>query len=69
MRMENRNPTGGLVASCESEDTCEIVACQLCLKEIPASAAKDFQGQDYVMHFCGLECMQAWEERHPAKPQ
>jgi Domain of unknown function (DUF3330) len=63
MRMENKNPAGALVTSCESDEACEIVSCQVCLKEIPGSAAKNLEGADYVLHFCGLECMHAWEER------
>lgn len=39
------------------------VACQVCLKEIPASEAKSSEAQDYVIYFCGLECYDEWRRR------
>lgn len=36
--------------------------CRVCMKEIPASEAKVREAEDYVMHFCGLDCLQAWEQ-------
>lgn len=32
--------------------------CEMCLKEIPESAAFTPEGGDYVGHFCGIECYQ-----------
>ena len=40
----------------------ELVACEICLKEIPASAAKHEEAQDYVVHFCGIDCFDKWKE-------
>lgn len=39
-----------------------MVECEVCLKEIPASAAKNEEVQDYVAHFCGIECFAKWKE-------
>lgn len=40
----------------------EIVECEVCLKEIPLSAAKNEEAQDYVAHFCGIDCFAKWKE-------
>jgi hypothetical protein len=40
----------------------EIVACEVCLKEIPESVAKSMEGEDYIHHFCGLECFEKWKD-------
>ncbi|MEQ6342707.1 MAG: DUF3330 domain-containing protein [Gammaproteobacteria bacterium] len=37
-----------------------ILSCEVCLKEIPASAAKNFEAEDYVHHFCGADCFDKW---------
>ena len=39
------------------------VACEICLKEIPASSAKSEEVQDYVAHFCGIDCFDQWKSR------
>jgi hypothetical protein len=39
----------------------EMVACEVCLKEIPESVAQSMEGEDYVHHFCGLECFERWK--------
>lgn len=36
------------------------IACDVCRKEIPLSAAFTPEGAEYVEHFCGLECYQAF---------
>ena len=36
------------------------VACDVCLREIPASEARSEEASDYVMYFCGLECYGRW---------
>ena len=38
----------------------DLVACEICLKEIPVSEAKSEEASDYVAHFCGLECYAIW---------
>ena len=37
--------------------------CEVCLKEIPESAAFTPEGGDYVGHVCGIECYQAFMRR------
>ena len=37
--------------------------CETCLKEIPESAVFTPEGGDYVGHFCGVECYQAFLRR------
>ncbi|OGT22128.1 MAG: hypothetical protein A2V90_05655 [Gammaproteobacteria bacterium RBG_16_57_12] len=46
----------------------EHIACDVCLKEIPEDAAKTFEGDEYLLHFCGLECLTKWKKAHPPKP-
>ena len=41
----------------------ELVTCEVCLKEVPASEAKSSETDDYVAHFCGLECYQQWRQK------
>lgn len=41
----------------------EQVSCEVCLKEVPKSAATSSEGTEYVMHFCGMECYEKW--KHP----
>ena len=36
------------------------VQCDVCLKEIPKSSAKNAQVEDYFLYFCGLECYSEW---------
>lgn len=44
-------------------------ACEVCLKEVPESAAFTPEGSEYVGHFCGIECYQAFvrKQREAAK--
>lgn len=37
-----------------------VVACEVCLKEIPRSTARSLEGPDYVYHFCGSQCYEKW---------
>jgi hypothetical protein len=37
---------------------------ETCRKDISPSAAVTEEGEDYVMHFCGLDCYRAWKERN-----
>jgi hypothetical protein len=37
--------------------------CEVCLKEIPPSAAFTPEGSEYVGHFCGIECYQIFMRR------
>lgn len=39
----------------------ELVACDVCLKEIPKSDAMVPDVTDYIVHFCGLDCYEKWK--------
>lgn len=41
----------------------ELVPCEVCLKEIPASAAISEEVGEYFYNFCGLECYKKWQEQ------
>lgn len=41
----------------------ELVSCEICLKEVPVSEAKNEEGADYVMHYFGLECYSQWKQQ------
>ena len=41
----------------------EHVACEICLKEVPISAALSPEATDYVVYFCGLECYEKWKNQ------
>ena len=49
----------------EKNTESEQISCDVCLKEIPASEAKSEEANDYVAHFCGLDCYDQW--RHQKK--
>ena len=40
----------------------EMVACDICCKEVPKSAAKISEAVDYFAYFCGLECYEKWRD-------
>lgn len=66
----NVNPGGGEILSCAEDAGCEITSCEMCMKEIPVSAALNEEGADYIHHFCGLDCLETWrlkarQEFHP----
>lgn len=42
----------------------ENIACEICLKEIPKSLAHTFEGEDYVLYFCGVDCHYKWEHNN-----
>jgi hypothetical protein len=39
------------------------LACPVCHREIPVSAAVWREGSDYVAHFCGLDCYDRWRHQ------
>lgn len=41
----------------------EVVKCDVCLKEVPVSEAKNAEAADYVAHFCGLACFDKWRKQ------
>ena len=44
----------------EAEIVLELISCEVCLNEIPVSAAKTDEAAEYVHYFCGLECYAIW---------
>jgi hypothetical protein len=46
----------------ETQDS-EILACEVCLTEIPESVNVSAEADDYVVHYCGLECYRLWLEQ------
>lgn len=42
----------------------ERVACEVCLKEVPKSAAIASETTDYVAYFCGLNCYEKWKNQN-----
>jgi len=41
----------------------ELIHCDICLKEVPESASTNSEADDYVHHFCGLECAEIWRKQ------
>ena len=44
----------------------EKVSCDVCMKEITASEAKNDEASDYVRHICVLDCYDKWKKQHPS---
>ncbi len=38
-----------------------LINCEVCKREIPASVAHSREGPEYILHFCGAECLYEWE--------
>lgn len=47
----------------EENDPEKLVACNICMKEVPISEATVPEASDYFVHFCGLECFAKWKTR------
>jgi hypothetical protein len=45
----------------------EKIACPICQKMIPKAAALHPEGQDYVLHFCSVECLDFWKNQKDKK--
>ncbi len=69
MKARHYNPEGAPVKQCSDEGSCSVVNCEVCLKEIPADAVKVNDAQDYVHHFCGLDCLEAWQKQAGIRQQ
>ena len=49
--------------------TVKEVTCEVCLNNIPTSAARREKAADYIAFFCGLECYEQWRyQRLPDNP-
>lgn len=55
--MNNHNPATEI----------ETVPCEVCLKEIPRSEAQTSEVDDYVLHFCGIDCYKKWQDEAKKK--
>ncbi|MFV1984725.1 MAG: DUF3330 domain-containing protein [Thiohalomonadales bacterium] len=40
-----------------------LISCDICMKEVPCGECKVSEVDDYVMHFCGLECYDKWHKQ------
>lgn len=40
----------------------EKIACHVCKTMIPKAAAMHAEGEEYVLHFCNLDCMDHWKK-------
>ena len=69
MDTRHRTQAGAPLAQCADEDSCTVVSCEVCLKEIPADSIKITDAQDYVHYFCGLECLEIWQRQAGDQPQ
>ena len=47
------------------DDNQEKISCHICQKEIPKAAALHAEGQDYVLHFCDITCLDFWKKENP----
>lgn len=63
---QHLNPAGAPVTQCSDEAACKVVSCAVCLKEVPSDAVKVTDAQDYVLHFCGLDCLERWQKQATA---
>jgi hypothetical protein len=39
----------------------DMIACEICLKEIPRDLAKSGESAEYVHYFCGDSCYARWQ--------
>lgn len=47
----------------------EKIACPVCKKMIPKSAAMHAEGEGYVLHFCSVDCMDYWKKEKKDKEE
>ena len=45
------------------------LSCKVCMREIPADVDHTLEGQEYVAHFCGLDCYRAWHDHGEDPPK
>ena len=43
-------------------DDAMLLECEVCLKEIPPDSDEYHETDDYVQHYCGIECYRLWKE-------
>ena len=42
-------------------DDAESLNCDICTREIPADSMHSSEIDDYVVHYCGIECYEKWK--------
>lgn len=67
MNSPHHNPEGAPVVQCSDEKGCTVLSCEVCLKEVPGDSVNVTDAQDYVHHFCGLDCLAAWQKQTDRK--
>ena len=45
----------------------EKIACHVCKTAIPRAAAVHAEGEEYVLHFCTLDCLDYWKKEKEEK--
>ncbi|NOY62791.1 MAG: DUF3330 domain-containing protein [Gammaproteobacteria bacterium] len=40
-----------------------LPTCEICMKEIPSSAALSVECGEYVQYFCGSDCYARWKDK------
>ena len=66
---QSPTPPRSKVRACETEANCKMVQCAECLRQVPEERAVKSETQDYVRHYCGLDCLHEWEQqRHAVGP-
>lgn len=43
------------------------ISCHVCKKDIPKATAVHAEGEEYVLHFCDIECMDFWKDEEKKK--
>lgn len=41
----------------------DLVACNVCLEEIPKSAAISQEADTYAQYYCGIDCYSQWKQQ------
>ena len=41
----------------------ELLACDICMQEIPVDEIKNEEAVDYVIYYYGLECYARWKQQ------
>lgn len=65
----NLTPSGAKLLDCQSDHECTMLTCDMCLVELPPDDAIREEAEDYIAHFCGLECLERWHQHHKKPAQ
>jgi hypothetical protein len=67
LRLERQRGATSRAGVAERSAGDELVACDVCLREVPRSEAVVPEAADYVAYFCGLRCFEKWKNL-PERP-